>query len=112
MISRTILRKKRALRYFVNRLVEGEGRRHIGRIFLFGSLAEGRVSAGSDIDVLVFSVDSVEEVSRNCDDVSFDTTMRYGESIEPLVYCTDDLRFTPSFFLRVVVRRRVDTCVG
>jgi uncharacterized protein (UPF0332 family) len=78
---------------------------HIARIVLFGSVLDGGDQPGSDVDVLVIGTDRLRELSEACAAASFDTAMQWGESVEPLVYCTDDMRFPQSYFLYDTLRR-------
>ena len=96
--------KQKALDDFTARLLQSS-KDHIARIILFGSVLYGEDQPESDVDVLVFGTDRLRELSEACAAASFETAMQWGESVEPLVYCTDDMRFPQSYFLYDTLRR-------
>jgi uncharacterized protein (UPF0332 family) len=98
-------RKQKALDDFTARLLQSSMKDHIARIVLFGSVLDGEDQPDSDVDVLVIGTDRLRELSEACAAASFDTAMQWGESVEPLVYCTDDMRFPQSYFLYDTLRR-------
>ncbi|MFQ6052438.1 MAG: nucleotidyltransferase domain-containing protein [Candidatus Hydrothermarchaeota archaeon] len=98
-------KKEKALQYFLTNLLNSEIKEDIGRIFLFGSFARNEVGEKSDIDVLIFSFNRLDKVREICADLSFQTALKYGESIEPLVYCIDELRYLNSNFVYSAVTR-------
>jgi uncharacterized protein (UPF0332 family) len=51
------------------------------------------------VDVLVLATDDLEEVSQACAEAALRTAMEMGISVEPLVYCLDQLRHPHSLFL-------------
>ena len=91
-------RKKNALKYFKERLLKSEAGDLIAKIVLFGSVARGEAGEESDIDVLVFALGDLRKVREACAEASLWTSIETGESVQPLVYCIDALRF-PSFFI-------------
>ncbi len=97
--------KRQALDDFTARLLSGPLKDYIARIVLFGSVLDGEDHPESDVDVLVFGTDRLRELSEACAAASFETAVRWGESVEPLVYCTDDMRFPQSYFLYDTLRR-------
>ena len=97
--------KQKALDDFTARLLRSSMKDHIARIVLFGSVLDGEDQPESDVDVLVFGTGRLQELSEACAAASFETALRWGESVEPLVYCTDDLRFPQSYFLYNTLRR-------
>jgi len=96
-------RKKNALKYFKERLLKSEAGDLIAKIVLFGSVARGEAGEESDIDVLVFALGDLRKVREACADASLWTSIETGESVQPLVYSIDELRF-PSFFIYKSVR--------
>jgi uncharacterized protein (UPF0332 family)/predicted nucleotidyltransferase len=93
-------RKYRAIDDFSRRLLTSEVRDAIAKVILFGSVRKKEeVRADSDVDLLVLAAHSLDEVAEACLDISFETNMDLGESIEPLVYCVDSLRFPGSYFV-------------
>jgi len=98
-------KKEKAFQYFLTHLLNSEIKEDIGRIFLFGSFARDEVDEESDIDVLIFSSNRLNKVREVCADLSFQTALKHGESIEPLVYCIDELRYLNSNFIYSVVTR-------
>jgi predicted nucleotidyltransferase len=101
MDEATVLeRKYRAIDDFSRRLLTSEVRDAVAKIILFGSVQKKeKVRADSDVDLLVLAAHSLSEVTEACLDISFETNMDLGESIEPLVYCLDTLRFPTSYFV-------------
>ena len=97
--------KQKALDDFTARLLQSPMKDHIACIVLFGSVLDGEDQPESDVDVLVFGTDRLHELSKACAAASFETAMQWGESVEPLVYCTDDMRFPQSYFLYDTLRR-------
>lgn len=98
-------RKERALRDFLSRLLSTKAKESIGKIILFGSMNEDKVSRDSDIDLLVLAVDKLDEVSDGCAEASMWTGIEMKESVEPLVYCLDEARYTNSYFLYQALKR-------
>lgn len=97
--------KQKALDDFTARLLQSSMKDHIARIVLFGSVLDGEDKPESDVDLLVFGTDRLRELSEACAAASFETAVQWGESVEPLVYCTDDMRFPQSYFLYDTLRR-------
>lgn len=97
--------KQQALDDFMTRLLSSPVKDYIARIILFGSVRDGTDRPESDIDVLIFGTDRLSELSAACATASFETALQSGESVEPLVYCIDDLRFPQSYFLYDSIRR-------
>ncbi|MDH7487164.1 MAG: HEPN domain-containing protein [Anaerolineae bacterium] len=99
-------KKQKALDGFLERLLADQARESIARIVLFGSLSDGEArEEESDVDVLVFGTDRLRELSESCAAAAFETALEWGESVEPLVYCSDELRFPHSYFLALALRR-------
>jgi uncharacterized protein (UPF0332 family) len=93
------IRKREALRYFVENLCQSGVRDSIAKIVLFGSVARGDSSPESDVDLLVFATDRLAEVSKACAEASLWTGIARKESVEPLIRCSDKLLYTDSYFL-------------
>lgn len=100
-----ISEKRLALDYFLKRLLDSEVKDYIAKIFLFGSVASGNATGGSDVDLLVFALGETEKVRVTCADASFEAVLEYGESVEPMVYSANDLRYPPSNFISSAVQR-------
>jgi len=98
-ISRIIERKRKALALFSQLLLSSPIEKYIGKIILFGSLQKSEVKADSDVDVLVIAWDKLREVEEAAANSAFETGLATGESVEPLVYCLDELRYPSSYFL-------------
>lgn len=98
-------KKQRALEDFLDRLLHSDVADQIARIVLFGSVARGEVQPASDIDLLVFGTESLNRLSEACAVAAFETAMEWGESVEPLIYCSHELRFPSSFFMLQALRR-------
>lgn len=93
------IKKREALRSFVENLCRSEVKDSIAKIVLFGSVARGDFSPESDVDLLVFATDKLSEVSRACAEASLWTGIEKKESVEPLIRCADNLLYTDSYFL-------------
>ena len=98
-------KKQRALDFFLKELLKTEAKNSISRILLFGSLLKGKAKETSDIDLLVITSGRSKEVSNTCADISFETAMATGESVEPLVRCVDEARYPRSYFLYSTLKR-------
>ena len=75
--------KEKAFQYFLTKLLNSQIKEDIGGIFLFGSFLSDEVDDKSDIDRLIFSSNRLDKVREVCADLSFRTSLEYGESIEP-----------------------------
>lgn len=98
-------KKREALDFFTNTLLSSEVKDVIGKIILFGSVANGEATQESDIDVLVFTFGDLSKVSYACADASMWTGIETKESVEPLVYCVDDLRYINSYFIYNAIKK-------
>src|SRR5712692_4070260 len=98
------IKKREALRSFVENLCRSEVKDSIAKIVLFGSVARGDCSSESDVDLLVFATDKLSEVSRACAEASLWTGIEKKESVEPLIRCADNLLYTDSYFLTRVLQ--------
>ena len=78
-------KKQKALNFFLKQLLNSSAGKEVEKIFLFGSLAWGKPDKESDIDILVFSRKR-RPVERVIDELTLDASLKYGESIEPLIY--------------------------
>ncbi len=101
--TEVIIRKERAAARFLELLLQSSMGPKVARVVLFGSLAEGRARPGSDVDLLVFGTGPLPDLSAAAADAAFEVAVETGESVEPLVYCTDDLAY-PSWFIAQAVR--------
>ena len=97
--STTVVRKRDALALFTHLLLSSKAGEHIARVILFGSIKKGEVRPDSDVDVLVLTAGSLKETEETVADCALEVGMQTGESVEPLVYCIDELRFPGSYFL-------------
>jgi uncharacterized protein (UPF0332 family)/predicted nucleotidyltransferase len=104
-LSQIIEKKRNALNRFSRYLLSSPEGRHVGKILLFGSLAHGEVTDGSDIDVLILAAGNLNAVENAAADAAFEAGMDFGESVEPIVYCLDEVRYPSSYFLYNVSRR-------
>jgi uncharacterized protein (UPF0332 family)/predicted nucleotidyltransferase len=98
-LSRIMDRKRKALALFSQILLSSPIKKYIGRIILFGSLRKNEIRADSDVDVLIVALGRLREVESAAADSAFETGLITGESVEPLVYCLDELRYPTSYFL-------------
>lgn len=104
MITDLQEKKSKALEYFLERLLQSNVRNSIGKILLFGSFSRDKAKEGSDIDLLIFVPNQLDEVGDACDTASFEAAVQFGESVEPLIYCLDELRYPHSYFLLKAVK--------
>jgi len=95
-MEKFLKKKYRALEDFKNRLLNSEVGDLIAKIILYGSLSQGRADEDSDIDLMVFAVRDTKRVEDACDRESFEVVMEHGESVEPMIYPVDELRFINS----------------
>jgi hypothetical protein len=47
----------------------------------------------SDVDVLILASGNLNEVENAAADAAFEAGMDFGESVEPIVYCLDEVRY-------------------
>ena len=97
--------KRKALNGFSRYLLSSQEGKNVGKIILFGSLVHGDVRDGSDVDVLILASGNMNEVENAAADAAFEAGMEFGESVEPIVYCLDEVRYPSSFFLYNVSRK-------
>jgi uncharacterized protein (UPF0332 family)/predicted nucleotidyltransferase len=97
--------RQEALEHYKQRLLESEVRECIASIVLYGSLAYGVTKENSDIDLLIIALDELNKIKTLCMELSFEVTLKFGESVEPLIYCIDEVRFPESYFLYSILRR-------
>lgn len=96
----SVLRQKlEALESFTTLLLKDGVKERVAKIILFGSVAKGEATEESDVDLLVLATDELEKVSEACAEAALWTGIETGVSVEPLVYCQDQLRFPHSFFI-------------
>ena len=101
MLQETIQKKKQnALEHFIARLLASAVGRYVAKIILFGSVADRDADEESDVDVLVFATDRIEEVRDACGEAWFETALVSGESVEALTYSIGEYVFPWSFFVR------------
>ncbi|MFQ6079815.1 MAG: HEPN domain-containing protein [Thermodesulfobacteriota bacterium] len=98
-LSRIMEKKRKALTLFSELLLSSPVEKQIGKIILFGSLRKNEVKPDSDVDVLVVASDKLREVEEAAANSAFEAGLATGESVEPLVYCLDELRYPSSYFL-------------
>ena len=88
-----------AVEHFSRILLRDEVKERIAKLIVFGSVARGEATPESDVDLLVLATDDLEAVSLACADASLRTGMETQISVEPLVYCLDQLRYPHSLFI-------------
>ena len=102
-----LLRNKReAMNFFIRSLLSTPIGRIIAKAYLFGSLAEQKVTEESDIDLFIVALNSLREVAEECDRVGLETMIKYNEVVQPIVGCIDELRRNGSYFHRKVIKNR------
>ncbi|HID63112.1 MAG TPA: nucleotidyltransferase domain-containing protein [Anaerolineae bacterium] len=95
-MNAVVRNKLEAADRFVARLVASPAGKHIAKVILHGSVAEGTARPESDVDLLVFHLGEAELVADFCDEMSFETLMETTEIVEPLVFLWNDYRYPPS----------------
>ncbi|GFP22650.1 hypothetical protein HKBW3S44_00588 [Candidatus Hakubella thermalkaliphila] len=95
----TLEKKRKALEEFTKKILSSKVKDKVAKIVLFGSVGKNMANADSDVDLLVFGTSNLAEISEACAQASLETAIELKESVEPLIYCLDDLRFSPSYFL-------------
>lgn len=99
-MSKITEKKLKTLKYFTKQLLTSKIKKEISKMILFGSLAEGKARKQSDIDVLIFTRKKpLKKVEDIIDESSFDATVQYGESVEPLIYSLQEYNHPKSAFL-------------
>jgi len=98
-------RKLLALQRFIRGLLQRPVRDRVGKIILFGSVAEGQLHPESDIDILIFGRRPLGELEETCDEVAFETMLQTREDIQPLVHTLADFSHPDSSFVRSVLRK-------
>lgn len=88
-----------AVEHFSRILLRDGVKERIAKLIVFGSVARGEATPESDVDLLVLATDDLEAVSLACADASLRTGMETQISVEPLVYCLDQLRHPHSLFI-------------
>ena len=88
-----------AVEHFRQLLLRNGVRDRIAKLILFGSAARGEATPESDVDLLVLATDDLDEVSQACAEASLRTAVEMHISVEPLVYCLDQLRLPHSLFV-------------
>lgn len=101
-----VQKKWKALRFFIQHLLSSEVKDSIAKIILFGSLKDGKVEEGSDIDLFIVALNWLQQVGETCDEASLETALRFDESIQPLVVCIDELRNSDVYFFRRVLENQ------
>jgi len=96
----SILRQRiEALESFKDRLLKDGVKERVAKIILFGSVAKGVATRESDVDLLILATDDLEKVSEASAEAALWTGIETGVSVEPLIYCQDQLRFPHSLFI-------------
>ncbi|MFQ6058222.1 MAG: HEPN domain-containing protein [Anaerolineae bacterium] len=97
--------KLEALMVFLEELLRSPVRSEIAKVILFGSALEGDVGEESDIDLLVFGIRDRQAIRNMCAEAAFQTGLRTGESVQPLVYPLSRYYHPASFFMHRSARR-------
>jgi uncharacterized protein (UPF0332 family)/predicted nucleotidyltransferase len=88
-----------AVEHFSRILLKDGVKERIAKLIVFGSVASGKATPESDVDLLVLATDDLEAVSQACAEASLQTAIETQVSVEPLVYCLDQLEHPHSLFL-------------
>jgi len=97
-------KKEKALTYFIKRLLKSKIKDYIGKIILFGSMVKGNLKEDSDIDLLVLATDKLDEVSESSAKISLWIGIKMNETVEPLIYCLDQIRYPHSYFIYKAIK--------
>ena len=99
------LNKQKALNFFTKRLFANGMKNKIGKMILFGSFAKGKASKNSDIDLVIFVKGrKTRKIEDLIDELSFDSTVKYGESVEPLIYSYAKFQKPDTPFLKEILQ--------
>lgn len=105
-VESLVQKKRQALRFFVEQLLLSDVRDSIAKVILFGSLKRGEVEEDSDVDLFIVALNRLQQVAEICDEASLETTLRFDESVQPLIGCIDEFRKGDSYFFREVLKDR------
>lgn len=104
-VNKNYNNKKKALNFFAASLLDNGIKNRIGKILLFGSLAQNKASKKSDIDLAIFIKGrKTRKIEDIIDELSFDSTVKYGESIEPVIYSYKKYQKPDSPFLKEILQ--------
>ena len=92
-------KKKKALDFFLTKLLKAETASNVAKIYLFGSFHKGEFDERSDIDILIVSFNGKEELDEFCLDLSFDISSHFAEFIETHIYDIYDWQFPPNYLV-------------
>ncbi|KPV63658.1 MAG: HEPN domain protein [Candidatus Bathyarchaeota archaeon BA1] len=97
--------KREAVNHFVKKLLD-VAKGQIAKVLIFGSLAKKNIRTESDIDVFILYFGDEEKILDITSELSFETALKYGESIEPFLMSIHEFnsRKNSSLFLREVLR--------
>ncbi|MBU0510667.1 MAG: HEPN domain-containing protein [Chloroflexi bacterium] len=90
--------KHKAAVDFAARLLESPAGPSVGRILLFGSVAQDRARLDSDVDVMVFSAMPFREIQEYTAQAAWEASVEWGEQVAQLTYSLSDL-FQPRSYL-------------
>ncbi|MFQ6092312.1 MAG: HEPN domain-containing protein [bacterium] len=105
-VDRLTRKKREATDFFIRALTSGPVGEVIAKVYLFGGLAEDRVTKESDIDLFIVAFNSLRRVAEECDSVGLETVVTYDEMVQPIVGCIDELRSNSSYFHRKVIEKK------
>ena len=83
-------------------LLQSQVKDRLAKIILFGSVARGAPKEESDVDLLIFGTEGLDEIRDLCADLRMETYFKYSESVEPLIYPLEALRQGSYFLHRAV----------
>ena len=98
MNSYIVVKKNKALKFFENSLLKTSARKFLEKIILYGSLAWGKPTKESDIDIVLISK-KPKLTDQLSEEVSFQTLLQHGELVEPLVYSSKEYQSPKSAIL-------------
>ncbi|MFQ6056315.1 MAG: nucleotidyltransferase domain-containing protein, partial [Methanosarcinales archaeon] len=102
---RSVGLKREALNYFVEEILS-KAKENIIKLIVFGSLTKGSAIKESDIDVFIVFYEEEERLLDVVCDISFESALLYGESIEPFLMSIYEFnaRKDYSLFIREVIK--------
>lgn len=96
--QKNLSKKRKALKSFEKGLLKTPAKQFLEKIILYGSLAWGKPTKESDIDIVLISK-KPKLIDKLSEEIAFQTLLRHGELIEPLVYSKKEYQSPKSAIL-------------
>jgi uncharacterized protein (UPF0332 family) len=107
-MNQLLNKKLKALDYFKEQVLsDPEVQKSTAKMILFGSVCDKKVRPDSDVDILIFSFSpNKKSVQNKIYQIAFDSTVKYAQSVEPLIYSYLNYQFpAESVFLQKVLKQ-------